>query len=190
MRGGGRPVASEAQVRVRDPDSGALAGDEKQGELEIRGPSTMVGYFGDPSATEAVFTDDGYIRTGDLGYMERGGAFTFLARMGDALRLGGYLVSPQEISGYLERHDSVTGAQVVGIDGKQGQEPVAFVTIVAGQSFSEATLRDHCLAGMAKFKVPVRIFEIDAFPTADSANGVKVQRSKLREIALSRLDAD
>lgn len=190
MLSGGRPVASETVVRACDPETGAVLDHGAKGELQIKGPSLMAGYFGDPEATDAAFTGDGFFRSGDLGFTEPGGTFTFLSRMGDALRLGGYMVSPQEISSYLERHEDVSGAQVVGVKGALGQQPVAFVTVAQGATFSEDALRAHCADGMAKFKVPVRIFEIDAFPMADGANGAKVQRSKLREIATSRLAAD
>ena len=190
MHSGGRPVASETVVRACDPETGAVLDHGVQGELQIKGPSLMAGYFGNREATEAAFTEDGFLRSGDLGFTEPGGTFTFLSRMGDALRLGGYMVGPQEISSYLERHDDVSGAQVVGVKSARGQQPVAFVTVAPGATFSEDALRAYCADGMAKFKVPVRIFEIDAFPMADGANGAKVQRSKLREIATSRLAAE
>lgn len=189
MRGGGRPVSALSAVRVRDPASGEVLPHGSPGELEIKGPSVMKEYFGDRAATREAFTEDGYLRTGDLGYSEEGGGFTFLARMGDALRLGGYLVSPEEIAAHLERHGSVAAAQVVGLEGERGIEAVAFVRLANGQAFSEAALKEHCAAGLARFKVPARIFEIEDFPVAESANGVKVQRGRLRAIAKTLLAA-
>lgn len=193
MHGGGNPVSSEAAVRVRDPASGALLGPGEQGELEIKGPSMMLEYLGNAEATANTLTADGYIRTGDLATMDDDArAFTYLSRMGDTLRLGGYLVAPEEISNFLEAHPSVAGAQVVGVDGQagdagRGPQAVAFVIPTEDTAFSEADLRDHCAGGLAKFKVPARIFAVEAFPVTESANGVKIQRGKLRDLAISMI---
>lgn len=197
VRAGGVPTSPRARVRARDPATGAVLPHGESGELELAGPSLMAEYFGDPRATAAAFTEDGYVRTGDLGYSEEGGGFTFLARMGDALRLGGFLVSPAEISDHIERHPAVEACQVVAVDGARGSEVVAFVTpvkgavagVATGVALDEDALIAHCAEGMAKFKVPRRILAIDAFPTTDSANGVKIQLAKLRDIAARRLEA-
>jgi fatty-acyl-CoA synthase len=180
---GGRPVAAEARVRARDPESGAILPHGEAGELEIRAPSCMVGYFGDEAATRAAFTDDGYLRTGDLGYSAGDGRFVFLARLGDALRLGGFMVSPAEIEDVLQAHATVAGAQVVGIDTPNGTRAFAFVIVAPGVRFDERTLIDHCAARIAKFKVPVRVQPIDAFPVTPGANATKIQKAKLRELA-------
>ena len=189
--GGGVPISPETRVRVRDPESGRLLPDNEQGELELKGPSQMVGYFGNEEATAATITEDGYIRSGDLGYTVPDG-FVYLARMGDALRLGGFLVSPMEISSYIEQHAAVAACQVVGINlsgaaQRAGTQAVAFVIPASGTEFSEKTLQNYCRAGMAKFKVPVRILRIDAFPVTQSANGVKIQLNKLRDAAMAEM---
>jgi fatty-acyl-CoA synthase len=196
MRGGGTPVSPATQVRVRDPDTGALLPPGEQGELELRGPSMMLGYLGNPEATAKTLTEDGFIRSGDLGYLDGDAdgraAFTYVSRMGDTLRLGGYLVAPEEIANYLEAHPSVAGAQVVGVEGiggGRGTKAVGFVIPAPGAAISEAELQAHCAAGLAKFKVPARVFAVEAFPVTESANGVKVQRGKLRELALSMIEA-
>jgi fatty-acyl-CoA synthase len=194
MRGGGTPVSPKTSVRVRDPESGQLLPPGEQGELEVKGPSMMLEYLGDPEATAKTLTEDGFIRTGDLGTMDGDdvgrNAFTYLSRMGDTLRLGGYLVAPEEIANFLEGHVSVAGAQVVGVDGvpgRRGTQAVAFVIPAALSTYSESELQAHCAAGLAKFKVPARIFAVEAFPVTESANGVKVQRGKLRELAQSMI---
>lgn len=187
-RGGGTPVSPEARVRVRDPESGRILPDGESGEIEAKGPSLMAGYADDPAATAAAFTEDGYLRTGDLGYTVPGG-FVFLARMGDALRLGGYLVNPVEISSHIEAHPAVAGCQVVGAKTKRGERAVAFVVKRVGAAADEAALIAHCRAGLAAFKCPEAVIFLDAFPVAESANGAKIQRAKLREWAKERLGA-
>ncbi|HEY7610989.1 MAG TPA: AMP-binding protein [Alphaproteobacteria bacterium] len=187
-RGGGRPVSPLARVRVRDPETGAILRDGGHGEIEAKGPSLMAGYADDPGATAAALTDDGYLRTGDLGYTVPGG-FVFLARMGDALRLGGFLVNPTEISSHIEAHPAVAACQVVGAKTKRGERAVAFVVKRAGVEAGEGALIAHCRAGLASFKCPEAVIFLDAFPVAESANGVKIQRAKLRALAMERLGA-
>ena len=184
---GGRLVSPQARVRVRDPDSGALLGHGEIGELELRGPSLMAEYVDNPEATAAAFTEDGFFRSGDLGMTHAGGAFTFLSRMGDVLRLGGFLVNPQEIEDYVQGHAAVDGCQVVGADGDRGTVPVAFVIPAAGARFSESDIAAHCRKGLAKYKVPARIIAVDAFPVTTGPNGVKIQRAKLRDSAQALL---
>ena len=144
-------------------------------------------YFENPTATAETTTGDGFVRSGDLGYLTGDGGFVYLARMGDAMRLGGFLVSPAEIEGHLNEHPAVSGAQVVGVDTERGTRPVAFVTLAAEGGFDEAALRDHCGRSLARFKVPARIFAVDEFPTTRSANGTKIRRAELRRMADERL---
>ncbi len=186
-RAGGGLVSPAARVRVRDPETGALLSPGESGELELSGPSLMAGYFGDPQATAETFTEDGYVRSGDLGRSEADGGFVFLARMGDVLRLGGFLVAPAEISAHIEAHIAVAQCQVVGIDGPRGAEAVAFVVPAEAGGIPEEALRAHCAQGLAGFKVPRRFFAVDEFPTTMSPNGVKVQLAKLREMAKARM---
>ncbi len=187
--GGGFPVAPEAQVRARDRESGEILPHGEAGELEIRAPSLMVGYDGDPEASAAAFTPDGFFRTGDLGYSLADGSFVYLARAGDALRLGGFLVNPAEIEAHLLAHATVADCQVVGVETGRGSAAAAFVIPKDGAEADETVLRAHCQGALAGFKVPVRIFPVAAFPTTQSANGTKIQRTKLREMAQAAIDA-
>jgi len=186
---GGKPVAPEARVRARDPETGAIQAHGAAGELEIKAPSCMVGYYNDEAATRAALTDDGFLRTGDLGYSTEEGGFVFLARLGDALRLSGFLVSPAEIEDVLQTHATVTGAQVVGVETPGGTKAFAFVILARGAAFDERELMAHCAGRIAKFKVPVRVQPIDAFPVTPGANATKIQKAKLRELAQAALAA-
>ncbi len=185
-RAGGFPVSPASVVRVRDPETGRLVPEGENGELELSGPSLMAGYYGDEAATAEAMTEDGFVRTGDLGHLPGDGSFVFLTRMGDVLRLGGFLVNPEEISSHLEAHPSVAGCQVVGVDGPRGTVPAAFVIPAEGAALSDDILAAHCAAGMAKFKVPRWFIPIDAFPVTESPNGFKIQRAKLRRMAAER----
>jgi fatty-acyl-CoA synthase len=186
--GGGRPISAQSEVRVRDPDSGKLLGPGEAGELEMKGPSLMKEYYLNPEATAAEMTEDGFLRTGDLGQLTEDGRFLYLQRMGDVLRLGGFLVSPAEIEHHIIGHDDVADCQVVGVKTADGKvRAVGFVIMAAGAEFDEAVLRQHCLDGLARFKAPVRIFAVEEFPTTQSANGTKIQRAELRRMAEDRV---
>ncbi len=183
--GGGYVVSPTAQVRVRDPETGELQPPGRSGELEFRGPSLMLRYDGDAEATAAAFTADGWFRSGDAGHLREDGSFVFETRMGDVLRLAGFLTAPGEIEAFIERHGSVAGVQVVGVTTRKGPRPFAFIVPRPGRTVDEAALREHCRRGLADYKVPIRFVQLDAFPVAESANATKVQRATLRAMAQS-----
>ena len=185
--GGGKLVTRETQVRTRHTETGKILPHGESGELEFKGPSGLMGYYGNPEATLASFTDDGFFKSGDLGYTVAEGDFVFLSRIGDVLRLSGFLVNPMEIEAVLDAHPSVAVSQVVGIDGPRGPMPVAFVLPNNGSGIDEALLIAHCKKQIANYKVPHHVLSIDAFPFTPSANGNKIQKAKLREMAVAAL---
>jgi fatty-acyl-CoA synthase len=127
------------------------------------------------------------VRSGDLGRLLADGSFVFESRIGDVLRLAGYLVAPSEIENHIQRHPGIEGCQVVGAVAEGGLKVVAFVTLRDGTPFDEEGLRRFCADGLARFKVPARCIALDAFPTTPSANGTKIQRVKLRDMAQALL---
>lgn len=112
---GGYLVTKEMRVRTCDPETGREFAPGEHGELQFRGYNVTTGYFGNEPATTAAFTHDGWYRSGDLGHVEPTGAFDFLSRLKDSIRVRGYLVDPLEIEEQLERHAAVEVAQVVGV---------------------------------------------------------------------------
>ena len=188
---GGRPVSPEAQFRVRNIDTGERAGPGEAGELELRGPSLFSGYVGDADATADAWTDDGFFRTGDLAVMEKTGGFRFDARMGDVIRLGGFLVNPDEISEHIETIDGIRDCVVVGVQTDVGTRAAAFFIRDHDRSgaFPDAdAVQALCREHLAPFKVPALVQELEAFPVADGPNGIKVQRGELRALAREILD--
>lgn len=186
---GGRPVNALAEIRARDPETGEVQPHGKSGELEFLAPgSRMVEYFGNPEATAAALTEDGWYRSGDLGYTQPDGRFVFLTRMGDALRLGGFLVSPLEIEGVVQEVEGVDACQVVGVAHGGALKAVGFVTLRQGAMLDEAAAIAHVASKLARYKVPARIFPIDAFPVTEGTNATKIQKHKLRDLAAARLE--
>lgn len=186
-KGGGVPTSPLAHIRVRDPESGELLGVGQPGALECAGPSLMAGYYGNEKATAETVTADGYVRTGDLAELDGRGGFTFLSRMGDVLRLSGFLVNPLEIETHLQKLPGITGCQTIAVARPDGVRAVSFVILAPGASLDEAAAIAHCKRGLANYKVPLRVFAIDDFPKTPSPNGFKIQRNRLRDMALERL---
>jgi fatty-acyl-CoA synthase len=183
LLGGGVPVNSHARLIVRDPDTGAPMPPGASGELWVDAPSRFIGYLDNPAATERAIDADGVFRTGDLARLS-GTGFIYEARIGDAMRLGGFLVSPEEIEAVIQTQPGVAGVQVVAASRGDGDPvPVAFVRPNDGAQLDEAALRARCLQLLARFKVPERIVMIEAFPIVESPNGPKVQKVRLRKMA-------
>ena len=183
LLGGGVPVNGQAQLMVRDPETGDALPPGASGELWIDAPSRFIEYLENPTATERAIDADGMFRTGDLGRLT-GTGFVYEAWIGDAMRLGGFLVSPEEIEAVIQAEPGVAGVQVVAAAREAADPvPVAFVQPADGAVLQEANLRARCLAQLARFKVPERIVVVDRFPIVDSPNGPKVQRVRLREMA-------
>ncbi|HTP96849.1 MAG TPA: AMP-binding protein [Burkholderiales bacterium] len=187
--GGGHPISPYAEVRVRDVNTGKLCAHGDGGMLEIRAPSQMAEYFGNAQATREAIDADGFLRTGDLGCTLADGRIIYQARMGDVLRLSGFLVSPPQIEAVLAEHPAVAACQVIGLEREQTMRPYAFVVLRAGARFDEQELIAFARGRMARYKVPARVFALDEFPTTPSANAVKVQKAKLREMASALLAA-
>lgn len=189
IEGGGWPMSLEAKVRVRDTETGELAPFGVSGEIEISAPSRFLGYFNDPDATRDAITADGFFRTGDIGRLRGDGSFVYETRAGDAMRLGGFLVAPGEIEDELKSCPGVADAQVVAVDLNGQARCVAFV-IPASEPPMQETLIARLRERLAGYKVPARIYLVDAFPVTDSANGVKIQRARLRAIAMDRIASE
>jgi fatty-acyl-CoA synthase len=184
IEGGGYPVAGQdADVRVRDIDTGRLLPPGAVGELEIKGPSNFIGYYQDADATAQAVDAEGYFKTGDLGHLRADGSFVYQSRRGDAIRLGGFLVNPLEIEEVIQQIDGVADAQVAAIDIRGTTRVVAFVIERPQVGLSEAALIEQIAARVAPFKVPARIAFVSSYPVTESSNGVKTQRNKLRDMA-------
>lgn len=180
QRNGGRLVSPRMAVRAVDPETGTVLPDGEPGELQFRGPNLLVGYAGNPEATANAF-DGEWFRSGDLGTTIDDATFVYRARMGDSLRLRGFLCDPSEIEHHLEAHPAVDLAQVVGatLPGA-GDVAVAFVRAVEDASPTAGELIAWCRSGLANYKCPAHIELVEEFPVTDGPNGVKIRKVDLR----------
>lgn len=168
--------ASGCEARIIDAELRPLP-DGSTGELAIRGPQVMRGYYKNPEATAAAFTPDGWLRTGDLGHRDGDGFFFVTGRIKELIIKGGENIAPREIDEALLKHPAVLDAAAVGIpDTHYGQEILACVVLRPGMAASEAEIRSFCEATLGRYKTPKQVRFMDDLPRGPSG---KVQRLKL-----------
>lgn len=176
----GRPLPT-FEVRVVDPSSGEDRGVGVPGELWVRGEPVCVGYWGDPGETERAFTDDGWLRTGDLVVRRDDGCVRVAGRLKEIILVGGYTVAPGEIEEVLAAHPAVAEAVVAPApEPRLGEIPVAFVRLAPGMGTSSDELEAHCRLTLASYKVPRHYVFLGAFPVSPTG---KIQRVVLRDRA-------
>jgi acyl-CoA synthetase (AMP-forming)/AMP-acid ligase II len=164
------------EIRVMD-DSCREVSPGDLGELWIRGPMVVPGYWNNPAATEASFVC-GFWRSGDIGSVDEAGFVRIADRKKDMINRGGYKIFPAEVENVLCDHADIVEAAVIGRpDEILGERAVAFVRASRG-GISESEVRSFCSARLADYKVPDRIF-IDTEPLPRNANG-KLQKDILR----------
>jgi fatty-acyl-CoA synthase len=173
------------EARIAHPETDAPSGVDVEGELQFRGRLVTPGYYDKPEETKAAFTADGWFKSGDLGVQDPAGRVIFRGRLKETLRISHHMVAPGEIEAFLLAHPAVAQAFVVGVpDPKSNEAPVAYVIRKAGVRVTEDELRAWCHGKIASFKIPRGVRFVDDVPRTPSPHGDKVQRVKLREMAL------
>ncbi len=166
-------------VSIQDED-GRDVGDGIPGEICVRGPNVMLGYFNRPDATAAAFRG-GWLRTGDLASRLPRGYFMFHDRLKDMIKSGGENVYSAEVEQALYSHPAVAEAAVLGVASDQWDEEVrAVVALKPGRHMDERELQDHCRTLIAGYKVPKRILfvPLDQIPVNPSG---KIMKRELRQ---------
>jgi acyl-CoA synthetase (AMP-forming)/AMP-acid ligase II len=146
-------------------EGGELAAGQ-DGEIQLAGPQVFGGYWNDPAATAAAFTQDGWFRTGDVGRVDpASGQFVIRGRIKEMIITGGLNVYPHEVEIVLESHPSVAEAAVAGIPHEHwGEQVTAWVVMRSGREFDERGLIAHARAALAAYKCPKQVFELAALP--------------------------
>ena len=156
------------------------------GEIVIRGPALMQGYYKDPKATAAVLDPDGWLHTGDLAFQDEGRYFFVVGRSKELIIKGGMNIAPKQIDEVLEAHPAVLEAAAVGVpDRYVGEDIIAFAVLRTEGTCDENELLDFCENRLGHFKTPSRIHFVNDLPKGPSG---KVQRLKLRDAATGPAD--
>ena len=180
----GRPL-DHAEIKVIDPETGAVVPRGVPGEQCTRGYLVMLGYWDDPEATARAVDAAGWMHTGDLAVMDDGGYVRIVGRIKDVIIRGGENVYPREVEEFLHTIPGVAEAQVIGVPcPKYGEEVVAWVRPVAGATLRAADLRAACAGRIATFKIPRHWKFVESFPMTVTG---KVQKFRMRELAAAEL---
>ncbi len=151
------------EVKILDAEDNEMPPGE-QGEIVVRGPNVMLGYYKNPEETAAALRG-GWLHTGDAGYLDEEGYLFITDRFKDMIIKGGYNIYPSEIEGYLEAHPAVGEAAVIGIpDDKYGEEIMAFIVRAPGQDIDEGGLIEFAKSRMTSYKAPSRVQFVDGLP--------------------------
>jgi len=174
----GRPYAG-VEIAILDPQTGEPCPVGTPGEITIRGWTTMIEYFKQPDETAKVINADGWVRTGDLGYVNATGHLFFVSRLKDMMKVGGENVSAEEVESVLLRHPKIKMTAVIGVPDERLQEVVmAIVELHDNASATEGEIFEFCRERMANFRVPRYVNFIDSWPMTGSG---KIQKHVLRK---------
>lgn len=174
----GLPISS-TEVSIRTPEGEEVRVGEP-GELCIRGPQVMKGYWQRPDETALVFTEDGFLRTGDMAKIDEKGFIYIIDRTKDMINVSGFNVYPNEIESVIASHPGILEAGVVGIPDEQSGEKVKAVVVKKDPNLTEDDVIAFCREQMTAYKVPRQIEFRDELPK--SVVG-KILRRELRESA-------
>jgi malonyl-CoA/methylmalonyl-CoA synthetase len=167
------------EIRIADPQTGRELPRGEVGVIEIRGPNVFQGYWRMPEKTKAEFRADGFFVSGDLGYVDDKGYLRISGREKDLIISGGFNVYPAEVEGAIEALPGVAECAVIGVPHPDfGEGVVAVVIPKPGAALDEREMQEALASELAKYKLPKRIFVVDALPR--NAMG-KVQKKDLRE---------
>lgn len=165
-------------LRIRTAD-GFTDRPGEVGEIRLRGWAVMAGYDGDPEATAATIDGEGWLSTGDLGYLDADGRLHFVDRAKDMIKPGGENVAPAEVERVVAAYPGIERVAVVGRpDARLGEVPVAFVQVRPGTTLDTPGLLAHCETQMAGFKVPREVVVVGSWPMTESG---KIRKHDLRE---------
>jgi fatty-acyl-CoA synthase len=178
-------VHPHVEIKIVDPESGAIVPRGTPGELCTRGYSVMLGYWGNEEATREAIDAAGWMHTGDLATADDAGYVNIVGRIKDMIIRGGENVYPREIEEFLYTHPAVLDVQVIGVPSeKYGEEVMAWVKRRPGTDVGADELAAFCRGRIATFKIPAHWKFVNEFPTTVTG---KVQKFRMREMAVAEL---
>lgn len=173
----GQPLPA-TDIRFIDIDTGLEAAPGDRGELQVKGPQVMLGYHGNPEATREAFMD-GWLRTGDVGYIDSDGYVFLVDRIKDLIICSGFNVYPRNIEEAIMRYPAVEEVNVIGVpDEYRGEAPVAFIKLKADHPATEADLKKFLSEKLNKIEMPREIIFKDQLPKTLVG---KLSKKELRE---------
>jgi len=181
----GRPLPG-VELKISDPEGNAVPQGES-GELLVRGPCVMQGYFEEPEQTAATIDADGWLHTGDVGCIGEDGTLRILDRLKDVVIVGGFNAYPAEIENIVRRHPAIADICIIAWpDERMGEVCAACAILKPGATLTLTELTTWCREQMANYKVPRHLFIVSDFPRTPLG---KVQKFVLREQAKTMVES-
>src|SRR5690349_12405098 len=178
-------IHPHVEIKIVDPESGAVLPRGEPGELCTRGYSVMLGYWNNPEATDEAIDAARWMHTGDLATMDDEGYVNIVGRIKDMIIRGGENVYPREIEEFLYTHPDISDVQVIGVPSERyGEEVMAWVKLRPGADVDGEALMAFCRGRIATFKIPRYWKFVDGFPMTVTG---KIQKFKMREQASAEL---
>ncbi|KAF7139952.1 hypothetical protein RHSIM_Rhsim06G0008700 [Rhododendron simsii] len=178
-------LSPNMEARIVDPESGEALSVGRRGELWLRGPAIMKGYFSNAEATASILDADGWLRTGDLCYIDDDGFVFVVDRLKELIKYKGYQVPPAELEALLLTHPEIVDAAVIPFPDKEvGQYPMAYVVRKNGSNLSESAVMDFVAKQVAPYKRIRSVAFIASIPKNPSG---KILRKDLIKLATSKL---
>jgi acyl-CoA synthetase (AMP-forming)/AMP-acid ligase II len=176
-------------IRIKDPETGVEVPPGEEGEICIRSRAMFRKYLKRPDKTREAIDDGGYLKTGDIGWLDADGRLVFEGRIKDMIKTGGINVSPQEVERVISQHPDVDEVSVVGLPDDEKDEIVGTVVKpVAGRSLTEDEVVSFCVEQMADYKVPAKVaIRQREFPRTDTG---KIRKVSLRESLVEEAERD
>jgi acyl-CoA synthetase (AMP-forming)/AMP-acid ligase II len=172
----GRPCEA-TEVRIVAPETHRVVGCGEVGEIQVRSPMMMSGYYGAPDQTTEAIGSDGFLRTGDIGSMDEQGYLRILDRVRDVVIRGGENIYPAEVEAALGEHPGVARCAVVGIPDRRWGEQVGACVVARGAPLDGAVLEKFLAGRIAHFKIPRTWLFVDEVPMTASG---KIRRNVVR----------
>ncbi|MGO9485953.1 MAG: malonate--CoA ligase [Rhodomicrobium sp.] len=166
------------ELRVANPETGAILGPEETGMIEVRGPNVFKGYWRMPEKTKAEFREDGFFITGDLGKIDARGYVHIAGRGKDLVISGGYNVYPKEVESEIDLLDGIAESAVIGVPHPDFGEGVVAVAVKTENGLTEADVLEALKSRLANYKLPKRVVFVESLPRNTMG---KVQKNLLRE---------
>ncbi|KAI0511165.1 hypothetical protein KFK09_011790 [Dendrobium nobile] len=182
-------VVRNAELKIIDPETGASLFRNQPGEICIRGKQIMKGYLNDPEATESTIDAEGWLHTGDVGYVDDDDEIYIVDRLKELIKYKGFQVAPAEIEALLIAHPKIAGAAVVPLkDDLCGELPIAFVVLSNGNEITEDEIKQYVSKQVVFYKRIHRVFFIEAIPKSPSGKILRKDlRARLAEIVQNGL---
>lgn len=174
-------VHPHVEIKIINPETGAIVPKGIAGELCTRGYSVMLGYWDNPEDTRAIIDESRWLHSGDIAVMDENGYVSIVGRLKDIIIRGGENISPKEIEDFLITHEAISDIQITGVYSERyGEEVMAWVKLRNGYQLEETDLDTFCRGKIATYKIPRYWKFVDTFPMTVTG---KIRKVEMREIS-------